>query len=85
MTTETMSSQSRAAAIIARAFNIQGEVPLDADMASLPAWDSMNHVALLLEIEAELGRPLRSDEIAGIDSVRSIALLLERSAIRNSM
>jgi len=76
VSTEIMSSQSRAAAIIARSFNIQGEVSPDADMASLPAWDSMNHVALLLEIETELGRPLRSDEIAGIDSVRSIARLL---------
>ena len=76
MTDHPVTSQSRAAAIIARAFNIQGEVSPDADMASLPAWDSMNHVALLLEIENELGRPLRSDEIGGIDSVRSIARLL---------
>ena len=71
-----MSHETRAAAIIARAFNIQGEVPPDADMASLPAWDSMNHVALLLEIEKELGRPLHSDELGSIDSVRSIARLL---------
>lgn len=70
-----MSAEARAAAVIARAFNIQGEVPLDAGMLTLPAWDSMNHVTLLLEIEAELGRPLRSDEIGGIDSVRSIARL----------
>lgn len=74
-TTHT-TNEARAAAIIARAFNIQGEVPVDADMLSLPAWDSMNHVALLLEIEKELGRPLRSDELGGIDSVRSIARLL---------
>ncbi len=73
-----MSTEARAAAIIARAFNIQGEVAQDADMLSLPAWDSMNHVVLLLEIEKELGRPLRSDEVGGIDSVRSIARLLEQ-------
>lgn len=70
-----MTPASRAAQIIARAFNIQGEVPLDADMMSLPAWDSMNHVTLLLEIEQELGRPLRPDEIGSIDSVQSIARL----------
>ena len=58
-----MTAETRAAAIIARAFNIQGDVPLDADMSTLPAWDSMNHVTLLLEIEAELGRaaPRRGD------------------------
>jgi acyl carrier protein len=66
----------RAAALVARAFNIQGEVAPDADMASLPAWDSMNHVALLMEIEAELGRPLRPEEVGTIDSVGSIAALL---------
>ena len=76
MSPETITAEARAAAIIARAFNIQSEVPLDANMATLPAWDSMNHVTLLMEIEAELGRPLRSDEIGGIDSVGSIARLL---------
>lgn len=70
------SNEARAAAIIARAFNIQGDVPFDADMLSLPAWDSMNHVTLMLEIEKELGRPLRAEELGGIDSVRSIARLL---------
>ena len=39
----------------------------------------MNHVALLLEIEKELGRPLRSEELGGIDSVRSIARLLAQA------
>lgn len=74
-----MSNDARAAAIVARAFNIQGEVPFDADMGTLPAWDSMNHVTLLMEIEAELGRPLRAEEIGSIDSVRSIARLLPPS------
>ncbi len=70
-----MTAEARAAAIIARALNIQGDVPADADMSTLPAWDSMNHVTLLMEIEAELGRPLRPEEIGGIDSVQSIARL----------
>jgi len=77
-----MNAETRAAAIIARALNIQGEVPLDADMSTLPAWDSMNHVALLLEIEAELGRPLRAEELGGIDSVRSIARLFAAETSR---
>ena len=72
--------ETRAAEIVARAFNIQGSVAPDADMLSLPAWDSMNHVALLLEIEKELGRPLRAEEIGGIDSVRSVARLFAAAA-----
>lgn len=74
-----MNPETRAAAIIARAFNIQGEVPLDADMSTLPAWDSMSHVTLLMEIEAELGRPLRPEELGAIDSVRSIARILAQA------
>jgi acyl carrier protein len=70
----------RAAALIARALNIQGEVALDADMASLPAWDSMNHVAVLLEIEQELARPLLPEEVGSIDSVRAVARLLGQGA-----
>ena len=77
-----MTEEIRAAALVARAFNIQGEVSAEADMASLPAWDSMNHVTLLLEIEKELGRPLRSEEVASIDSVRSIARLLRAENAR---
>ena len=77
-----MTEESRAAAVIARAFNIQGEVAPDADMASLPAWDSMNHVTLLLEIEKELGRPLRPEEVGSIDSVRSIARILRADTPR---
>ena len=77
-----MTEESRAAAVIARAFNIQGEVAPDADMASLPAWDSMNHVTLLLEIEKELGRPLRPEEVGSIDSVRSIARILRAETPR---
>lgn len=70
-----MTPEMRAAAIVARAFNIQGEVAPEADMASLPAWDSMNHVALMLEVEQELGRKLAPEEMVTIDSVRAIARL----------
>jgi acyl carrier protein len=70
-----MTPESRAAAIVARALGIQGEVPPEADMTSLPAWDSMSHVALLLELEQELGRPLATEEVASIDSVRAVARL----------
>ncbi len=75
-----MTPETRAAQTVARALGIQGEVPPDADMATLPAWDSMTHVALLLEIEQELGRPLAAEEVAAIDSVRAVARLFEAGA-----
>ena len=50
----------------------------DAGVETLPQWDSIGHINIVLEIEAELGRKLLSEEIAGISSVADIALLYER-------
>ena len=56
--------------------------PLDAvgagaGVETLPQWDSIGHINIVLEIEAELGRKLLSEEIAGISSVADIVLLYE--------
>lgn len=69
-------TRSDAAALVARALDIQGTVSPDDDMVSLAAWTSLTHVRLIMEIEAVLGRELSADEIASIDSVRSVAALL---------
>ena len=71
-----MSPDARAAAVVARALDIQAAVSIDDDMASLGGWTSLAHVRLVLEIEAEAGRMLTPDEIASIDSVRAVARLL---------
>jgi acyl carrier protein len=52
----------------------------DASMATLPQWDSIGHVNIILEVETDLGRKLSSEEIAGIGSVADVALLYERQA-----
>lgn len=62
--------------LVARALGIQSEVREDDDMASLPAWDSLAHTALVLEVEAAIGRQLSAEEIAGLDSVAGVAALL---------
>jgi acyl carrier protein len=72
-------TEARACELVATALNIQGGVGISDTMATIAAWDSMAHTAIVLEIEAAIGRPLTSDEIAGIDSVRSVASLLGRS------
>ncbi len=71
-----MTNPIDAAALVARALDIQGSVPPDATPASLPAWDSLAQTRLVLEIEAALGRQLTIDEIIGIDSVAAVARLL---------
>ena len=50
----------------------------DAGVETLPQWDSIGHINIILEIETELGRKLLPEEIAGISSVADVALLYER-------
>ena len=50
----------------------------DAGVDTLPQWDSIGHVNIILEVEADLGRKLSPEEIAGIGSVADVALLYER-------
>lgn len=52
-------------------------IAADASVDSLPQWDSIGHVNIVLEIEAALGRNLLPEEIAGISSVADVALLYE--------
>ena len=52
----------------------------DAGVDTLPQWDSIGHVNIILEVENELGRKLLPEEIAGIGSVADVALLYEGQA-----
>lgn len=52
----------------------------DASMDTLPQWDSIGHVNIILEVETGLGRKLSAEEIAGIGSVADVALLYEDQA-----
>ena len=67
-----------ACAIVARALKHQGQVTIDDDVGTLPAWDSLAHMAIILELEAETGRQLDPEEVAGIGSVRAVAELIAR-------
>ena len=71
-----MTAELRAAALVAEALDIQGTVSVTDDMNSLAAWSSLAHARLVLEVEAELGRQLTGEEVAGITSVAAVAGLL---------
>jgi acyl carrier protein len=72
-----MDSDTRACNIVGEALNCPGSVIVDADMSSLPAWDSLGHMAIVAGIESELGRSLTAEQIASITSVRRVAELLD--------
>lgn len=66
-----------ARALVAAALELSPEeVPADADVESLAAWDSLGHVKVVLAVEARLGRPLASAELAQFRSLADAARLL---------
>ena len=71
-----MTTEARAVALVASALEIQGTISIADDMNSLAAWTSLAHARLVLEVEAELGRQLTGEEVAGIVSVSAVASLL---------
>lgn len=72
-----MTNLKEAKAIVAAGLNISpGSLPEDADVATLPAWDSMAHVNIILGLEEKLGRQLSPEMIVSVTSLESIAALL---------
>jgi len=53
-------------------------IDADASVATLPQWDSIGHVNIILEVEGDLGRSLLPEEIAGIGSLADIVLIYQR-------
>lgn len=74
-----MGTEARACAIVGEALNCPGTIAIGADMNSVPAWDSLGHMAIVAGIESELGRSLTAEQIASISSVRRVAELLSSS------
>lgn len=52
------------------------DVPPDGTVATVPGWDSLGHVKILLTLETELGRLLTPGEIAAIRGVMDIDRIL---------
>ena len=71
----------KARALVARVLDVPGQaVPLDGSVETIPAWDSLGHVRILLAIEGETGRTLDSELIAGLRTIKDVARALEDEA-----
>ena len=70
-----------ARALVAKALERPLEsIPADGGLETISAWDSLGHVRILLEIEAETGRMLDSEMIATMRSVVDVARALAPDA-----
>lgn len=56
----------------------EGEIALDTQRESIEEWDSLQHVNLVLDLEARFGIHLDPEEIAAIASVRDIVELVQK-------
>lgn len=66
-----------ARALVARALNLPLEqVPPDGDVETIAGWDSLNHFAVIAELEKLARRKLTALEIAGLRSLQDVAALL---------
>lgn len=52
------------------------DIPPDGSIHTVPAWDSLGHVRVLLALEATIGRSLSSAEIATVTSVTDVTSVL---------
>ena len=69
----------RARKILGEILNLPPEsIPSDASIESLPQWDSLNQMRLVLRIEEYLGRPINHEEMLAIVNVSEIADLLSK-------
>lgn len=63
--------------LVAEALELEpAEVTAASDLETLPAWDSLGHVKVILALEAALGRDLAPTELAQIRGVPDLARLL---------
>ena len=70
--------------IVSQVFGVSLEEVTDAsDTESIPGWDSMSHVHLILSLEADYGLTLSPEEAMEMMSVRQIReILAERGVTR---
>lgn len=71
-------SGDRLSGVMASVFGIDAAAVSDTDSpTTLPQWDSVGHLELMLAIEAEFGFQFSTDEIA---SLTNVALIRDRLA-----
>lgn len=49
-----------------------GEIPEDADSTTMPGWDSLRHLELMLELEMSFGIRIPTEQVPELTSVEAI-------------
>jgi acyl carrier protein len=71
----------KACRLVADALNRpQAEISSEGSLHTIPAWDSIGHIRVVLALESAIGRSLSSETIATLASVADIAAVLAEDA-----
>lgn len=82
-TTAPQTLEARVRGVIARSFQLPDDVARgDLRMGTLPQWDSMGHMTLVVDLENEFGVQFPSFELAELQDVDAIAAALARQGVR---
>jgi acyl carrier protein len=74
----------RIRAIFAAIFSVPaGSVELGTSQKNLPAWDSMGHLNLVLDLEQEFGLSFAPEEVEKMTDVAAIVATIEASSGRS--
>lgn len=73
----TTDADALAIEVVAQVLDLdEAEVALQAALADLPGWDSVNAMRVLVLLERELGEPVEYDDFASARSVADIAAVV---------
>jgi acyl carrier protein len=65
--------------IVARVFDLQPELVTDQlERGKLEAWDSLNHLLLISEIESEMGIEFTTEEVLKINTFKDIREIISK-------
>jgi acyl carrier protein len=74
--------KDRIKTVMARTFDIPiAEIGDDAEINSLPNWDSLGHMLLMLELEAEFGVSISTDDMTSLLSLELLEGYLQTNGI----
>lgn len=71
-------TEERVREIVAAAFEVDaGELDADSNSDTVPGWDSLGHLKLILALEDELGTLIEAEDVVRMLSIREILTILE--------
>lgn len=81
----TQSTEERIYRVVSEVFGVpREEINADSSPDTIPSWDSLSHISLILSLEAEFGVSLSPEDAMEMLSVRLVQIILADHGVVNS-